>query len=246
MFFKTLGNASSRIRLIWLHGWGVDHSTLMLLATQFLQYDNYLIDFAGFGQSEFDNSIHDLSDYTKTVYDFIKKLDSKITIVIGHSFGGRVAIKLASEYKDCLDGIILLAGAGLKYRRNIWFGMYATFVEKFAPIIKKIFPFIAKIKIGSSDYRNLSREMKDVFNKVIKEDLSDDAKKIKGVPTLLIYGEKDTAAPSYFGEEYHEYIDGSQLDIISGADHFSILFDHNKQTQYFINKFLKEKINVLL
>ena len=121
MFFERIGNQDSNIRLIWLHGWGVDHTSLMQLSNNFLEYDNYLIDLYGFGKSKEPNKVWDTNDYANSINDFLEKLDNKKTIIIGHSFGGRLCIQLGANYSKNIDGIVLIGGAGLQYKNNTIF-----------------------------------------------------------------------------------------------------------------------------
>lgn len=242
MFFERIGNQNSNIRLIWLHGWGVDHTSLMQLSNNFLEYDNYLIDLYGFGKSKEPNKVWDTNDYANSITNFLRNLENKTTIVIGHSFGGRLCIQLGSNYSKNIDGIVLIGGAGLQYKNNTIFKLYKILVKIFSPTIKKIFPFISKLNLGSSDYRKASPLMKEIFKKTIDENLEEISKKIE-LPTLLIYGERDTAAPVYFGEIYNKNIKNSKLEVIAKATHYSLLFENSKQVQYLIKKFLKVHYN---
>ena len=69
MYFEKIGNQNSNLRLVWLHGWGVDHKSLTQLANGFLEYDNYLIDLQGFGQSAEPNKIWDTNDYANSIFN---------------------------------------------------------------------------------------------------------------------------------------------------------------------------------
>ncbi|MBR2140894.1 MAG: alpha/beta hydrolase [Rickettsiales bacterium] len=242
MFFERLGDRNSTIRIVWLHGWGVDHNSLMPLANMFSTYDNYLLDLAGFGKTDRPNEIWDTEDYTKSVVDFVASLPKKTTIFVGHSFGGRICIRLASKFSQNADAIVLIGGAGLKHKRGILFRLYIGFVGIFSPILKKIFPFLSKLKIGSSDYRHLDKFMKEIFKKTISENLDDMSKDIS-LPTLLIYGENDNQTPPYFGETYSKNIKNSEFVVIPKATHYSVIFENNKQTQYLINNFIRRHFN---
>jgi len=240
MFFKLLENENSNIRLIWLHGWANTYINLLPLANMFPQYENYILDLAGFGETKAPKEVWSTLEYAKDVLNFLKTLPPKKTIIIGHSFGGRIGIQFASNLQNDIDGLIIIAGAGLPYKRGIIFKTYVKLVKVFSPILKKIFPFLRKVSFGSSDYKNVNGLMREIFKKTISENLSEISKNIK-CPTLLIYGGIDTAAPSYFGEIYNQNIKNSELFILPNANHYTLLLEHNKQTQYLIKKFLEDK-----
>ncbi|MDD2840696.1 MAG: alpha/beta hydrolase [Rickettsiales bacterium] len=238
MFFKHLPNENSNIRLVWLHGWANTYANLLPLANLFPQYENYLLDLAGFGQTPPPNEVWSTKDYAEDIIKFIKTLPPKKTIVLGHSFGGGVGIQLAANFKNNIDGLVLIAGAGLKRKRGIGFKIYKKLVKTFSPILKKIFPFLKKLSFGTSDYRNTSGIMREIFKKAISEKLEQTSQNIQ-CPTLLIYGEKDTATPPYFGEMYKQNIKNSELFVLSGANHYTLLLEHNRQTQYLIKNFVQ-------
>ena len=242
MYFEHFGNNDSQTVLLWLHGWGVDHKTLLPLSSLFPNFEHYMVDFAGFGATKQPETDWNVLDYTNDVKNFIETniTKNKKIIIIGHSFGGRVAIKFASLYSDCINGIILIGGAGIEYIHSRTYKIVTGILYFVTKCIKKIFPkFENQTIFGSSDYKKSSGVMRKTFKNVINEELSNDAKKIN-LPTLLLYGENDTATPPYFGQKYNECIKNSTLYIIPRADHYSLLFELNKQTQYLINNFLKE------
>lgn len=250
MHFERSGNQDSSMRLIWLHGWGVDHKSLTQLVNGFSEYDNYLIDLQGFGQSAQPDRVWDTNDYANSITNFLRNLENKTTVVIGHSFGGRVCIQLGANYSKNIDGIVLIGGAGLQYKLNLFFKFYKYFTKFILPLIKKACPSVSKFlsqmastfKLSSEDYRSANGLMKEIFKKTIDENLEEISKKIE-LPTLLIYGERDTAAPVYFGCIYNKNIKNSKLEVIAKANHYSLLFENSKQVQYLIKKFLKVHYN---
>lgn len=231
IFFKHLNNENSNIRLIWLPGWANTHVNLLPLASMFPQYENYIFDLAGFGQTPAPDEAWSTLDYAKDIMSFLTTLPPKKTIILGHSFGGGVGIQSAANFKNDVDGLVLIAGAGLKRKKGLIFKTYVKTVKTFSPILRKIFPFLRKVSFGSSDYKNTSRVMREIFKKAIAEKLEQTSQNIE-CPTLLVYGEKDTATPPYFGELYKQNIKNSELFILPNANHYTLLLEHNKQTQY--------------
>ena len=241
MFVKKLDLCDSEdIQLIWLHGWGLDGNSLMSLASLLhARGENYLLDLPGFGKTPLPKSAWGTQEYADEVARFIKELPRKKTFVIGHSFGGRVALRLADKYPELINGVVLVGGAGLQKKRSPIFHIYTYMVKKYGKTVKRIFPFLKKLSLGSADYKNTEGIKREIFTKVISEDLTSIATTIT-LPVLLIYGENDTETPPEFGKKYKELIKNSVLYILPDQDHWSIL--RQQQTAAFINNFIAENL----
>ena len=244
MYFEKLSPETNGkeypLRLIFLHGWGVDMNTLKPLANLFKnEAEVWLLDMPGFGKTPAPDKAWDTSDYAAAVAAFAQDLPQKTTVFIGHSFGGRVCIRLAAGFKKQVQGIILIAGAGLPLKHSFPFKIKAFFMRRFAKIAKKL-PFFNKMQFGSRDYRAAKGIMRSIFVKTVNENLEQTAKEIE-CPVRLIYGEKDTAAPAYFGEIYKNSIPQAELSVLKNQDHFSLIIEGKRQTAFLIDSFLKEK-----
>ena len=99
--------------LLFLHGWGQNKEMMMPLAKQLeKKYTCIFIDMPGFGNSEFNNE-KDIDEYVKTIHDFLcYKLYITPKYIVGHSFGGKVAIGYHLRYG--VKGVVLIASPVLK------------------------------------------------------------------------------------------------------------------------------------
>src|SRR5437868_1200687 len=101
-FFNTAQSQSRAV--LFLHGWrsesSVWGSVIQKLITQHPNNDinYYAIDLPGFGRSENPKKDFRIGDYAEVVRGFIEKLELKNVTIVGHSFGGRIGIKLASMH----------------------------------------------------------------------------------------------------------------------------------------------------
>jgi len=196
--------------------------------------------FHGFGESDEPKTAWDVDKYTDLVEKFIEKMGITKLSLLGHSFGGRVIIKLCSRenLKFEIDKIVLVDSAGIKHtpKKTIKQRIYKiTF-----PVIKKISPSLLnkiKTKVGSRDYRNATPMMRDILVKVVNEDLSEDAKKIN-VPVIIIYGNKDEAVPEEDIKEYERLIPDAGLILYEGSTHYAYL-ERLNQTISIIDNFIK-------
>jgi pimeloyl-ACP methyl ester carboxylesterase len=235
---KLRSKENAKVRIIWIHGWDNTHANMILLANLFAnQTENYAVDLIGFGKSPELSKIYSTKDHAEDIKKFILSLPDKKTIIVGHSHGGRVAIQLSNIMK--IDGIILLGGAGIPLKHSIFFKIYLFFVKKLS-FLKKCFPFLTKF-FGSDEYKKTTGLKRETFKQIISEDLRNESKKIT-IPTLLLYGDIDTATPPYMGEEYNKNIKNSEFYIIKGANHWDLLDSSILRVHYHITKFIREKL----
>jgi pimeloyl-ACP methyl ester carboxylesterase len=205
------------------------------------------VDFAGFGQSDEPDDVWGVEEYTRSIEALAKAEGVENPILIGHSFGGRVSIVYASRNK--VQKVMLVDAAGVKPRRSFtYYRKVYTFklLKRLAPI------FLGKAraeqmiqarraKAGSSDYNQASPMMRRVLSRVVNEDLCHLMPKIT-VPTLLFWGENDTATPLADAKKMEKLIPDAGLVTVAGAGHFSFL----ENTPLFLRvaeSFLQKEIN---
>ena len=226
--------------LILMHGWGCDHSTVRsIAATAALTHTVYNIDFPGFGASEEPAEVWGVERYTRLIES--EKLESPV--LVGHSFGGRVAILFASRNKA--DKVILVDAAGIKPRRTLkyYLKVYSFKAgKKFWELIlgkEKAQARIDRMRArrGSSDYAGASPMMRRILSKVVNEDLTDRLPLISA-PALLIWGENDTATPLSDAKKMARLIPDSGLVSFPGCGHYSFL-DNPGQFRAVLSSFLK-------
>lgn len=219
--------------IVLLHGWG---SNIKLFANLIdllsRKYTVVAMDMPGFGESQEPPSAWCVDDYVNFVIDFLKDYNTKQVMLLGHSFGGRVIIKLNSR-KDLpfeVTKVILVDSAGIlppksnkKSFRSYYYKagkafLSNKFVQKIAPDALENF----RKKMGSADYAAASPLMRQVLVKVVNEDLEPLLPNIK-CPTLLVWGVNDTATPLSDGEKMEKLIPDAGLVKLENAGHYSFL-----------------------
>ena len=216
-----------------LHGWGADAALFRHIADIIArQYTVVAFDFPGFGQTAEPEQAWSVSDYADFTVEFIRSFPCKNAILLGHSFGGRVIIKMANEKNlpFTLDKLILVDSAGILPRRSLLYkiriGAYKTGkVILNMPGVKNLFPHAItalKERMGSADYAQASDVMRQCLVKTVNEDLTPLLKTIS-IPTLLIWGEDDTATPLADGRMMEKQIRNSGLVVLKNAGHYSFL-----------------------
>ena len=219
--------------IVLLHGWGSNiklFSNLIDLLSK--KYTVVAMDMPGFGESQEPPSAWCVDDYVDFVIKFLADYDVKQVMLLGHSFGGRVIIKLNSR-KDLpftVSKVILVDSAGIlppKSNKKSWrtrkYKMGKAFLS--TKIMRKIAPNALeklRVKYGSADYVAASPLMRQVLVKVVNEDLEPLLPNIK-CPTLLIWGVNDTATPISDGEKMEKLIPDAGLVKLENAGHYSFL-----------------------
>jgi pimeloyl-ACP methyl ester carboxylesterase len=166
-------------------------------------------------------------------------LELKNVIIVGHSFGGRVGIKLASEHPELISKLVLVDSAGFASKAT-----KKKFYRIIAKIVKPIFKpktmqgLRRKIyqKIGAEDYL-ATPELQTTFVNIVTEDLTADMADIR-LPTLVIWGRNDKDTPVRQGERMYATIFNSQLVILEHAGHFSFI-DQPQRFAEVLKKFIK-------
>ena len=208
--------------LVFLHGWGSNLNLMKPLAKNIVgDYSYLLIDFPPFGDSQEPKTPWNLNDYVVLTKEIIKNTENAYNfcsiILFGHSFGGRVAIKLASLKPKKLEKLVLFASAGLKpkfsLKTKFKIALYKHYKKTGNPKMKNF---------GSPDYKVLSPIMKQTFNNVISEDLASNCKQIS-CNTLIVFGNKDTETPLYMGKRMKRLIKNSFLYVVNEGDHFAYI-----------------------
>ena len=226
--FRVQKNANNDNFVLLLHGWGGNLNSFRGLE-EFLIENNYSVinlDFPGFGASDLPLENFKLDDYVKIVIEMLEFLNIKKIHIVSHSFGGRVAIKLASS-TNFVDRLVLIDSAGIKPK----FSFKRFFKQKKYKFLKwtnkKGITKKDLSNYGSDDYKALPQQMKPVFCNVVNEDLTPILSKIDA-DTLIIWGKKDDVTPYYMAKKLNKKIKNSGLVTFENAGHFSYLTNHSK------------------
>lgn len=228
-------------------GWGTTINTYNTLINSISTYSNiYCLDMPGYGESEEPKEVWDLNKYVDLILEFIESQGIKEIDLIGHSNGGRIIIRMMNRkaLKFNVDKIILIGSAGIVHEKSTKQKLKTKILKIGKRIfelkpLKKIFPnLITKFqnKFGSADYRNASPIMKQSMVKLINEDLREELPNIK-VPTLLLWGEKDTATPIEDAILMEKLIPNAGLVKFENCSHY-VFLERVEQVNKIINTFL--------
>ncbi len=231
-----------------LHGWGsnitLHENMISLLSTK---YHVVAPDMPGFGESEEPKEPWNVDDYVDFILEFLKKFEFKKLTVLGHSFGGRVIIKLCSRPLDFeIEKVILVDSAGVMPEKTASqklkqksYKMTKKILQTKA--VEKLFPDALenlRKKNGSADYNAASPIMRQTLVKVVNEDLCDLMPNVKA-PTLLIWGKNDDATPLSDAQKMEKLMPEAALVAFDNAGHYSFL-----EQQVLFNRVLSSFMNL--
>lgn len=216
--YEVFGVQNKKTILI-LHGWGQNIENWRIVAYKLSEkFKVVLLDLPGFGSSSIPNSIFTTHDYSIFVNEFINKINIDNYILIGHSFGGKIAIKNSVE-KHRISKLFLISPSGIDKKS------FLTEIKIILTKILRVFGFWVPKSIikkfltifASSDYIN-SGEMHNIFKSVVSEKVVLDAKKIK-CPTIIMWGENDKEINIKTSKILKSLIKNSTLRILWGMGH---------------------------
>ena len=230
--------------VILLHGWLASLETMKPLQKHLANWFKvYNVDIIGFGKSDLPDEPMSTDDYGDFLNDFINTLNIENPILIGHSNGGRTILNYAGRNLGNINKIVLIDSAGIKPKRkpSYYFKVY-TFkaVKNTVKILPKKFDNLrekALSKFGSSDYKSSPEVLRKTMNIILNEDQRKNMPNIN-VPTLMIWGDEDTATPLEDAKKMEKLIPNSGIAVLEGAGHFSYL-DRLNQCLLILDEFLK-------
>ena len=151
---------NSKYNLIFIHGWGVTYKTMLYFSSMWEdKYSTYLLSLPGFYNNKLETS-YKLEDYLDDIEEFIKENKLNNVVLIGHSFGGKLAMFLKSRnpsYK-----VVSIAPSIVKNPFNLM-----TFIKiRLYKFFKKLNCPLHKLFKGSKDYQKTDRLLRKTFNNI--------------------------------------------------------------------------------
>lgn len=240
--------------IVMLHGWGRSSESLRglgeLLATT---YHIIIIDLPGFGQSElpFEASNEgggwSTLDYAFVVERHLERLGIDSCTLLGHSFGGRISIRLAARNSQKYTSVILVGSHGLQRRRSKPQKLKAWFIRLSSKFFKsvdgwlgtRLFERVFVPRFGSLDYQQAG-QLRKTLVKTVTEDLTEEARAITQ-PTLLLWGADDRQTPLDLAHRFNQLITRSTLYIFPNMGHEPFTDVGSHALCRYIERFLADK-----
>ncbi len=182
------------IRVLWLHGWGRSHRDFSVAASLLASHGvaSVALDLPGFGASPLPPVAGGARYYAELLRPVIGELSSAPLVLVGHSFGGRVAAVLGATPGVTLAGIVFTGaplvrregGGRSPWRYRVIRRLYGARLVSDAVIEK------ARRRYGSVDYNNASGLLRDILVATVNESYEPELARLT-VPTAMVWGEGD-------------------------------------------------------
>lgn len=219
LFAERLGSGTPRI--LALHGWGRRGADFW---SALEGLDALSVDLPGFGASPPPSEAMGAHGYARLVSPALDLFEGP-PVVVGHSFGGRVAVALQHDRPGSCAGLVL-AGAPLVHRPGR---------RRKPPLAYRVARAAHRLglvgdeamerrrrRYGSADYRAVTGVMRDVLVQVVNESYEDELGRLD-VPIHLLWGADDREVPVQAAEEARVLIAAGgapvELEILEGVGH---------------------------
>lgn len=210
-----------------LHGWGASRESLRGLGILFQHlFQVHLIDLPGFGEAPLPPVDWDTNKYADLVDRYLAERRLGSVVLLGHSFGGRVAIRLAARKVPHVQGLVLLGVPGLPRESWSWRRARRVAIRLLRRVLSWVRPLTGpgplerhSRRFGSRDYL-AAGALRPLLVRTVNEDLSECARAVT-CPVLLVYGENDTESPPLLGRRYSALMgDRATLEVVPHKDHY--------------------------
>ena len=220
-------NPDATVDMIILHGWGSNKALMKKAFAPYMEtFRHIYIDLPGFGGSTCNLAL-ETKDYARIVELLMVHLNASKDIIVGHSFGGKVALLLNPSVLVLLSSAGIYRAKSLKVKSKI---ALFKFLKLFG--LSKFREFFV-----AADAKQLSEPMYQTFKNVVDEDFSEEFASFGG-KALLCWGKDDTATPLSSAIKIQKLIKESKLVIYEG-DHYFFLKHAKDVSQNIQNTFLK-------
>lgn len=218
-------------KIVIVHGWTQSLDKWSELVKGLKKAGKDVIQLRVPGLTEKTEKIWDLSSYCEWLDKELAKIGEKVTL-LGHSNGGRIAIKYVLNNSEKVDKLILVNSAGIRRKefptrvKRIIFMVLAKIGKIVFPskLLKKLLYKLARER----NYHDADENMKKTMKNLISVDLENALKDIS-IPTLIIWGENDKITPVSDAYKMNKEIKNSNLLVIPGAGHLPF-YTHTKET----------------
>jgi pimeloyl-ACP methyl ester carboxylesterase len=209
-----------------LHGWARTHRDFdaVLGTAGQPELDALAIDLPGFGVAARPPEPWGTPEYADFVVQVLPEM-SKRVVLLGHSFGGRVAVQLAATHPESVAALVLSgvpdlvrrsarpkAPAGFRFARRLH--RHGLVSDRRIESLRQ--------RHGSADYQAADGIMRDVLVRTLAESYTAPLDAIT-CPISLVWGSDDTSAPVWVAEELARVHNATTLTVCEGAGHLTPL-----------------------
>ena len=205
----------SPARVVALHGWGRTGADFTGILAGL---DALAIHLPGFGPTAAPDTAWGTEDYARVVADAIEPIGP--VVLVGHSFGGRIAVRLAASRPELVSALVLTGAPLVRMAPTAKPSLSYRIVKALhrLGVVPDAMVESRRKKLGSADYNAAQGILRDILVKTVNENYDADLERIS-MPTWLVWGEHDTAAPTAAGKIASERIRGARWIVVPNEAH---------------------------
>ena len=208
-------------RVLALHGWGRRGADFR---ASLAKIPSLAVDLPGFGASPAPSETMGARGYAEAVLPVLEQF-GEAPLVVGHSFGGRVAVCLAAAHPESVSALLLTgvplvrtrpsARPSLGYRVVRWLNRTGVIGDDRMERMRQ--------KRGSHDYRAATGVMRAVLVEVVNESYEDELTRLS-LPVTMLWGAEDKEVPVEVAQTAHDILAGEgrapvHLEVVEGVGH---------------------------
>lgn len=246
--FRVLGTGSTVLLL--LHGIGSDGATWDTVASALAERFTVIVpDLLGHGRSAKPRADYSIGGYANGMRDLLGALDIDRVTVVGHSFGGGVAMQFAYQFPERTDRLVVVAGGGLGSQVSVVLRALTLPGASFALGLSHLSP--SRLALGAlraaaglvapaalaadlNEAYTVHTGLRDpaarsAFLHVLRHvadwrgqliTMRDRAYLAQGLPVLIVWGDRDHVLPVEHAQAAAELMPGAQSVLLPGVGHF--------------------------
>lgn len=218
LFAESYGDGSPRV--LALHGWGRRGNDF---ARSLARFDALALDLPGFGASPAPDQPIGAAGYADLVLPALDLFDAP-PVLLGHSFGGRVAVCLAAAHPDRIGSLVITGTPLLRITPSVppSLGYRAVRALNRIGIVSDRRMEEIRRSRGSADYRAATGVMRDILVKVVNESYEDQLVRLES-RVMLLWGSEDHEVPVEVAERSLRLIrhggGSAELEVLGGIGH---------------------------
>lgn len=211
-----------------LHGWGLSAKTFEPLVIELKKQHFHVFapDFPGFDSLHIPKKPLTLSDYVEFLHTYLQNHHITNPVLIGHSFGGRVALKYQLQYPKNVAALVLTGAPGFTPVSRKKLTVFIAIAKIGGTLLS--LPILYRLKdrvrlwyyyvVGARDFYRAEGVMRETFKNIVKEPLLVCMESVN-VPTLLVWGESDIIVPIAIAYRMERVIRGAKLLVLPQEGH---------------------------
>jgi pimeloyl-ACP methyl ester carboxylesterase len=205
-------------------------------------------DLLGHGQSAKPRGDYSLGASASLMRDLMVALGHERATIVGHSLGGGIAMQMAYQFPERVERLVLVSSGGLGHEVTPMLRAVALPAAEYVlpllasrPLVTvgaklggwiqqiglRVGADIAAMASGVASLQDIEARRAFVHTARSVIDISgqrvsaiDKLYLAEAVPTLIMWGDRDSIIPAHHGIRAHELMPGSRLRVFGGAGHF--------------------------